>query len=287
MANESSSRFRLGTLIFLLVIALFGSVLATISTVALVQTRAELRRVRTAQFAADRWRVETPPIVPNGNGEVQRLQAENMALRSQLAQMQSQFRNMEVSRPVVRSYSSSPWTVLNSSGFRNTGADQPPRNKEQQDKFLAENKAKPGVVTLPSGLQYKVIWTGYGRTPQANEYVSLNYRGTLIDGTEIDNSYSRSEPMEFSMSGIIKGWKEALLLMPAGAKWQLFVPSELAYGDRGLSRRIPANAALIYEIELVSIRDRNTSASPPAFISGPDAAQLLRFEPQVRMLDEQ
>src|SRR5439155_23115897 len=146
--------------IFLLAVAVAGFLLASFSTVALIHSREELRRFRSASFANDRWRVETP--VQNGDAEVQRLQAENMALRSQLAQMQSQFRNMEVSRPVGRSYSSSPRTVLNSSGFRNTGADQPPRNKEQQDKFLAENKAKPGVVTLPSGLQYKVIWTGYG-----------------------------------------------------------------------------------------------------------------------------
>src|SRR4051812_39201922 len=108
MANESSGRFSLATLIFLLVVALLGFVLASLSTVALVQTREELRRVQTTQVAADRWRVESRPGVPNANGDVQRLQAENMALRSQLIQMQSQFRNMEVSRPVVRSYSSSP-----------------------------------------------------------------------------------------------------------------------------------------------------------------------------------
>lgn len=285
MANESSSRFGLGTVIFLLAVAVAGFVLASLSTIVLIQTREQLRQARTTQFAADRWRIETPPTIQNGNSQVQRLEAENMALRSQLAQMQSQFRNMEVSRPATRSYSSSSRTILSSSS-RNGGPEQPPRNKEAEEKFLADNKTKPGVLILPNGLQYKIIWPGYGRTPQANEYVSLNYRGTLIDGTEIDNSYSRSEPMEFSMNSVMKGWKEALLLMPAGAKWQLFIPAELAYGDRGLSRRIPANATLIYEIDLVSIRDRNTPASP-AFISGPDGMQQLRFEQQVRTAEPQ
>ena len=289
MANESGNRFGIGTLIFLLVVALTGFVLAAISTVSLIRSREELRQARMSQFT-DRWRIQTPaPPIQNDNAQAQRLQSENMALRSQLAQMQSQlqsqFRNLEVSRPVTRSYSSSTRSV-SPGNSRNNGADQPPRNKEGEEKFLADNKSKPGVMTLPSGLQYKVIWPGYGRTPRANDYVSLNYRGTLIDGMEFDNSYSRSEPMEFSMTSVMKGWKEALLLMPAGAKWQIFIPSELAYGDRGLQRRIPANATLIYELELISIRDRNTPNSPAAFISGPEAQQL-RFEQPIRVLDEQ
>src|SRR5439155_16186721 len=159
--------------IFLLAVAVAGFLLASFSTVALIHSREELRRFRSDPFANDRWRVETP--VQNGDAQAQRLQAENMALRSQLAQMQSQFRNLEVSRPAGRSYSTSTRTILSSSS-RNAGPEQPPRNKEQEEKFLVENKVKPGVVALPSGLQYKVVWPGYGRPPQANEYVSLNYR---------------------------------------------------------------------------------------------------------------
>jgi FKBP-type peptidyl-prolyl cis-trans isomerase len=159
---------------------------------------------------------------------------------------------------------------------RLTGPELPARDKQREDQFLADNKARRDIVTLASGLQYRIISPGFGRSPRENEIVSLNYRGTLIDGTEIDSSFTRGEPAEFSMSSIMKGWKEALLLMPAGAKWQLFVPSELAYGERGLSRRIPGNATLLYELELVSIRDRNTPTSPAAFTT--DFVQPGGFE---------
>ncbi|MEN8217678.1 MAG: FKBP-type peptidyl-prolyl cis-trans isomerase [Pseudomonadota bacterium] len=121
--------------------------------------------------------------------------------------------------------------------------------------FLAENKTKEGVVTLPSGLQYKVITPGTGKTPKATDKVKTNYRGTLIDGTEFDSSYKRGKPATFPVKGVIKGWTEALQLMKEGAKWQLFIPSDLAYGKRGAGKKIGTNATLIFEIELISIEE--------------------------------
>jgi hypothetical protein len=203
------------------------------------------------------------------------LRAENISLRNEIAQARAQLRAFENSRATVRSVN--PGGGRNGSmSVRLTGPELPARDKQREDQFLADNKARRDIVTLASGLQYRIISPGFGRSPRENEIVSLNYRGTLIDGTEIDSSFTRGEPAEFSMSSIMKGWKEALLLMPAGAKWQLFVPSELAYGERGLSRRIPGNATLLYELELVSIRDRNTPTSPAAFTT--DFVQPGGFE---------
>ena len=136
------------------------------------------------------------------------------------------------------------------------------KNKKEGDAFLAANKAKPGVVTLPSGLQYKILQTGTGPKPTAADSVSCNYRGTLIDGTEFDSSYKRGEPTTFPVSGVIKGWTEALQLMPVGSKWQLFVPAALAYGDRATSALIGPSSTLIFEVELVSIQDKNASKVP-------------------------
>jgi len=127
------------------------------------------------------------------------------------------------------------------------------KNKTVGDEFLAANKAKPGVKTLPSGLQYKVIAEGTGEKPTKSDTVTTHYRGTLIDGTEFDSSYSRGEPATFPVSGVIAGWTEALQLMPVGSKWQLFIPSDLAYGARGAGERIGPNETLIFEIELLSI----------------------------------
>ncbi len=126
-------------------------------------------------------------------------------------------------------------------------------NKKEGQDFLAANKGKPGVVTLPSGLQYKVEKEGTGPKPAAGDSVVCNYRGTLINGTEFDSSYKRGQPATFPVSGVIKGWTEALQLMPVGSKWQLFVPSDLAYGDRGAGADIGPGATLIFEVELVSI----------------------------------
>lgn len=127
-------------------------------------------------------------------------------------------------------------------------------NKKAGDAFLAENKAKPGVVTLPSGLQYKVITEGTGPKPAATDSVVCNYRGTLLNGTEFDSSYKRGQPATFPVNGVIKGWTEALQLMPVGSKWQLFVPPDLAYGNRGVGSDIGPDATLIFEVELLSIQ---------------------------------
>ena len=124
--------------------------------------------------------------------------------------------------------------------------------KEGKD-FLDANKKKEGVVTLPSGLQYKVLKAGTGAIPKATDTVKTHYRGTLVNGTEFDSSYKRNEPAEFPVGGVIKGWTEALQLMKAGSKWQLFIPSELAYGENGAGADIPPNAVLTFDIELLEI----------------------------------
>jgi FKBP-type peptidyl-prolyl cis-trans isomerase FklB len=129
-------------------------------------------------------------------------------------------------------------------------------NKTQGDAFLAANKTKPGVVTLASGLQYKILKEGTGPKPSAGDSVVCNYRGTLIDGTEFDSSYKRGQPATFPVGRVIKGWTEALQLMPVGSKWQLFVPADLAYGDRGAGQDIGPNATLIFEVELISIQGK-------------------------------
>jgi FKBP-type peptidyl-prolyl cis-trans isomerase len=136
-------------------------------------------------------------------------------------------------------------------------------NKKQGDDFLAANKAKPGVVTLPSGLQYKVIQQGTGPKPTATDSVVVNYRGTLLNDTEFDSSYKRGQPATFALGQVISGWTEALQLMPVGSKWQLFVPPDLAYGGRGQGPVIGPNATLIFEIELLSIQDTSKTEDKP------------------------
>jgi FKBP-type peptidyl-prolyl cis-trans isomerase FklB len=126
-------------------------------------------------------------------------------------------------------------------------------NKKEGAAFLAANKTKDGVVTLPSGLQYKILKPGTGPKPSATDTVTVNYRGTLINGTEFDSSYKRGQPATFTVGGVIKGWTEALQLMPSGSKWQLFIPADLAYGERGAGADIAPNATLIFEVELMSI----------------------------------
>ena len=129
------------------------------------------------------------------------------------------------------------------------------KNQKEGEAFLAENKKKEGVITLPSGLQYKVIKAGSGNKPKATDTVSVHYQGTLINGTEFDSSYRRGQPVSFPVNGVIPGWTEALQLMEAGAKWQIVIPSNLAYGDRGAGPQIGPNATLIFEIELLSIQE--------------------------------
>lgn len=126
-------------------------------------------------------------------------------------------------------------------------------DKEAGAKFLEENKKRPGVVTLPSGLQYEIITKGTGPIPKSTDTVKANYAGTLINGTEFDNSYKRGAPITIPVTGVIRGWVEALEMMPVGSKWKLFIPSDLGYGDRGAGGAIPGGAALIFDIELLEI----------------------------------
>jgi FKBP-type peptidyl-prolyl cis-trans isomerase len=138
-------------------------------------------------------------------------------------------------------------------------------NKKIGEEYLAANKTKDGVVTLPSGLQYKILTAGTGPKPTAADTVSCNYRGTLLNGTEFDSSYKRGHPETFPVTGVIKGWTEALQLMPVGSKWQLFIPSDLGYGDRGADPRsgIGPGATLIFEVELLSIQGKDKPAEAP------------------------
>jgi FKBP-type peptidyl-prolyl cis-trans isomerase FklB len=126
------------------------------------------------------------------------------------------------------------------------------KNKKGGEAFLAANKKKDGVKTLPSGLQFKVITEGKGNSPKGSDMVTVNYRGTLIDGTEFDSSYKRNKPASFPVNGVIKGWAEALQLMKEGSKWQLVIPANLAYGESGRPG-IPPNAVLIFEVELIKV----------------------------------
>jgi FKBP-type peptidyl-prolyl cis-trans isomerase len=133
------------------------------------------------------------------------------------------------------------------------------RNKKAADAKFAENVKQDGIVTLPSGLQYKVLKQGNGKKPSLDDKVVCHYRGTLLDGKEFDSSYKRNEPATLPVKGMIKGWTEALQLMAVGSKWQLFIPPHLAYGERGAGRSIEPNATLIFEVELLSIEMQNNA----------------------------
>jgi FKBP-type peptidyl-prolyl cis-trans isomerase FklB len=145
------------------------------------------------------------------------------------------------------------------------------KNAAEGEKFLAENKTKPGVKTTASGLQYKLEKEGKGAQPKANDTVTVNYRGTLINGTEFDSSYKRGQPATFPVSGVIRGWTEALQLMKVGSKYQLFIPANLAYGERGAGRDIGPNSTLIFDVELLDVKPvgGGASASPSATPASP------------------
>ncbi len=134
------------------------------------------------------------------------------------------------------------------------GGAEAEKNLKAGQAFLAGNKTKPGVITLPDGLQYKVIREGTGKTPKLTDNVVAHYRGTLIDGTEFDSSYKRGQPTPFPVNGVIQGWTEILQKMKAGSKYQIFVPSELAYGPRGSAPKIGPNSVLIFDIELIDVK---------------------------------
>jgi len=140
------------------------------------------------------------------------------------------------------------------------------KNKTEGDKFLEDNKKKPGVKTTASGLQYKVEKEGTGSAPKPTDMVTVNYRGTLIDGTEFDSSYKRNQPATFPVNGVIKGWTEALQLMKKGAKYQLFIPASLAYGERAMGPDIGPNSTLIFDVDLVDVKP--PSAPSPAAQQG-------------------
>jgi FKBP-type peptidyl-prolyl cis-trans isomerase FklB len=144
--------------------------------------------------------------------------------------------------------------------------EQAAKNRAEGEAFLAANKKNPDVNTLPDGLQYKVITPGTGPMPTPDATVTVNYRGTFINGTEFDSSYKRGQPAQFPVGGVIHGWTEALMQMKVGSKWQLFIPSELAYGEQG-NRGIPPNSTLIFEVELLDAKTPQPAAPPAPLTS--------------------
>ena len=149
--------------------------------------------------------------------------------------------NMEQAREYMQKY------------FVEASAKEANKTKEEGEKFLAENKKKSGVITTESGLQYQVITEGTGAKPTAEDHVKVHYTGTLLDGTKFDSSVDRGEPAEFPVSQVIKGWTEGLQLMPVGSKYIFWIPSDLAYGDRGAGQMIKPNSTLKFEVELLEI----------------------------------
>ena len=147
---------------------------------------------------------------------------------------------------------------------------QAQENLAQSKKFLEENKKNEGVVVLPSGLQYQVITPGTGKQPKAADKVKTHYRGTLINGDEFDNSYKRNEPAVFGVNQVVPGWTEALQLMKEGAKWKIFIPSNLAYGEKGRPT-IPPNSALIFELELLEVIPKRTVTIPKPPVTKPES----------------
>jgi len=157
-------------------------------------------------------------------------------------------------------------------------ADQALTNKAAGEAFLAKNKNNPGVITLPSGLQYKVITAGTGATPSADSIVTVNYAGTLLDGTEFDSSAKQGHPVQFAANQVVKGWSEALTMMKVGSKWQLFIPSDLAYGERG-NRGIPPNSTLIFDLELLDMQ----APAAPAASAAPLTSDIIKVPSKAEM----
>ncbi len=149
------------------------------------------------------------------------------------------------------------------------------KNKSEGEAFLATNKNNPGVITLPDGLQYKVLTAGNGPTPTVANTVTVNYRGTFINGTEFDSSAKAGHPVSFPVTGVIKGWTEALQLMKVGSKWQLYVPSALAYGDQG-NRAIPGNSVLVFDVELLGIQEPKPAPVAPAVQNPPLTSDIIK-----------
>jgi FKBP-type peptidyl-prolyl cis-trans isomerase len=154
-------------------------------------------------------------------------------------------------------------------------------NKKAGEAWLATNAKKPGVKTTPSGLQYKVLVPGKGPQPKPEDSVSAHYKGSLTDGTEFDSSYSRGKPLTIPVRGVVAGWQEALTNMHVGDKWELYVPGNLAYGERGSPPKIGANATLVFEMELLGIEPPQTNAPPalPSINAAPGGAPQIRMQP--------
>jgi FKBP-type peptidyl-prolyl cis-trans isomerase FklB len=161
------------------------------------------------------------------------------------------------------------------------------KNKQEGEAFLEANKAKPDVVTLPDGLQYKILQAGDGPKPAPTDMVVCNYRGTLVDGTEFDSSYKRGKPETLAVNRVIKGWTEALQLMPVGSKWELYIPSNLAYGERGAGPNGPIgpNAALVFQVELLSIQPK--PAPPAPKLEAPGGQPVAQPQPQAQPQGQQ
>ncbi|WP_307735009.1 FKBP-type peptidyl-prolyl cis-trans isomerase [Chitinophaga nivalis] len=155
------------------------------------------------------------------------------------------------SQPLTLSKEQSDMSISNY--LQQLKTEKSAKNREAGVKFLAENKTKPGIVTLPSGLQYQIVKEGTGPKPTATDKVKTHYHGTLIDGTVFDSSVDRGEPITFPVNGVIKGWTEALQLMPVGSKWRLFIPADLAYGERQAGPKIGPGSTLVFDVELLDI----------------------------------
>src|SRR6266705_2523460 len=161
------------------------------------------------------------------------------------------------------------------------------KNKTDGVKFLEENKNKEGVKATASGLEYKVLKEGTGPQPKATDMVTVNYRGTLIDGTEFDSSYKRGQPATFPLNGVIKGWTEGLQLMKTGAKYQLFVPPNLAYGERAAGPDISPNSTLIFEVELLEVKPAPTPPTSPAVSPASKPSPQASARPSASPLSKQ
>jgi FKBP-type peptidyl-prolyl cis-trans isomerase FklB len=156
-------------------------------------------------------------------------------------------------------------------------AEKGMKAKADGEAYLAANKNNPGVVTLPDGLQYQIITNGTGAIPAASDTVTVNYRGTLIDGTEFDSSYKRGQPASFPVGGVIRGWTEALQKMNVGSKWKLFIPANLAYGEQGHPPVIPGNSTLVFEVELLDIKSQAPAmVAPPAAPVAPLTSDIIK-----------
>lgn len=150
------------------------------------------------------------------------------------------------------------------------------KNKKEGEAFFEKNKTAPGVVTLPSGLEYKVLTEGKGESPTTNDIVVVNYKGTLLDGTEFDNSYKRGQPATNSVRGYIRGWIEALPKMKVGSKWELFIPPQLAYGEFGHGRQIGPNSTLVFEVELLGVQHPAPQVTKPTAANEPITSDIIK-----------